>query len=163
MVAPSASICTWQDLSYTDSMYLLDGKVQKVDIQRQLTKICGQLDNEERSRSDPEMEKDSLQDKRSLIVLDLFYNLVTFARQHGLRPDQLSGCFQLYAAFKFTAYPHLTPDNSRECFDYFTGLMVCHSMEQVKLISDYVLRTYFKHFKSYKICMQLFSQDDDGS
>ena len=32
------------------------------------TKILGQLDNEERSRSDPEMEKDSLQDKRSSSV-----------------------------------------------------------------------------------------------
>ena len=161
MVAPSASICTWQDLSYTDSMYLLDGKVQKVDIQRQLTKICGQLDNEERSRSDPEMEKDSLQDKRSLIVLDLFYNLVTFARQHRLRPDQLSGLFSIVRCIH--AHCISSPyDNSRECFDYFTALMVCHSvdrppystslftMEQVKLISDYVLRTYFKHFKLYK-------------
>ena len=79
--------CTVAELQYTDPMYLLDGKVhvQKVDIQRQLTKILGQLNNEQRSRSDPEMDKGSLflQDKRSLIVLDL------------LRPDQLSGLFSI--------------------------------------------------------------------
>ena len=157
MAAPKPCICTWQDLSYTDAVYLLDESVQKVDIQRKLSGVLAQL---ERSETDSQ-DANSLQNKRSLIVLDLFYNLTMFARQHCLRTDQLSGLFSI--VWHLHKYCISSPyDNAKESFSYFTSLMVCHSvdrppystalftMEQVKNTTDYVLQTYFKHFKLYK-------------
>lgn len=157
MAVPKPCICTWQDLSYTDAVYLLDESVQKVDIQRKLSGVIAQLEEGERESQDAI----SLQNKRSLIVLDLFYNLTMFARQHCLRTDQLSGLFSI--VWHLHRHCISSPyDNAKESFAYFTSLMVCHSvdrppystalftMEQVKNITDYVLQTYFKHFKLYK-------------
>ena len=160
MAAPKPSICTWQDLSYTDAVYLLDESVPKVDIQTKLSSVLAQLESKDGAVRESQ-DAISLQNKRFLIVLDLFYNLITFARQHCLRTDQLSGLFSIVRHLHnhCISSPY---DNAKESFAYFTSLMVCHSvdrppystalftMEQVKNITDYVLRTYFKHFKLYK-------------
>ncbi|XP_078064770.1 cilia- and flagella-associated protein 119, partial [Mustelus asterias] len=52
--------------------------------------------------------------------------------------------------------------NVGDCFHYFRELLFCHSVQrppfsvelfngdQVKFITDYILETYFRHFKLYK-------------
>ena len=156
-----ARIFTWDDLSHTDAAFLLDGSIEKTDIQSRLAFVLGLVKDKEDEGDGGRGRGNFLWEKRSLIVLDLFYHLILFARRQNLRTDQLSGLFSivrsLHAACISSPY-----DNSSACFKFFTELMVCHSvnrppcstalftMEQVKAITDYVLLTYFKHFKLYK-------------
>ncbi|KAK6467727.1 coiled-coil domain-containing protein 189 [Huso huso] len=52
--------------------------------------------------------------------------------------------------------------NEQHCFQYFSELLLCHSVrrppfsvdlfsaEQVKMLAEFVINTYFRHFKLYK-------------
>ena len=155
-----ARIYTWEDLSHTDAAFLLDRSVDKTGIQKKLACVLGLVKDREEEK-DGERGGDSSKDKRSLIVLDLFYHCILFARRQSLRTDQLSGLFSIVRSLH-NACVSSPYDNSTACFKFFTELMICHSinrppystalftMEQVKSITDYVLLTYFKHFKLYK-------------
>ncbi|XP_041094669.1 coiled-coil domain-containing protein 189 [Polyodon spathula] len=53
-------------------------------------------------------------------------------------------------------------DNEQNCFQYFEELLLCHSVrrppfsvelfspEQVEMLAEFVINTYFRHFKLYK-------------
>lgn len=99
--------------------------------------------------------------KRLLIQLDLFYYLIRFARTNDFNYQQISTLFSIVRAIhKMTIS---TPcNNLKETIEEFYRLVLHHSAnrppysigvfttDQVKLITDYVLSTYFKHFKFYK-------------
>jgi len=100
-------------------------------------------------------------DKRLLIELDLYYYLIQFAKTNGFNFDQISTLFSIVKIIhKMTIS---TPcDNFKETLDHFYELLLHHSVsrppysigvfsvDQVKSITEYVLSTYFKHFKFYK-------------
>ena len=139
-------ICTWEDVSLTDAEKLLEACV---DTQRLQSELAGLLDE---SRS---------ADKQSLIALDMFTYGVLFCKKRGFSPEQLSAFFTILRSVHAMCIS--TPfDNLQETFAYFRELLLRHSVNrppfstclysiaEVKDITDYVLSTYFKHFKLYK-------------
>lgn len=137
-------ICIWESLTYVDATALLkaDSNHGVMEYLRSMLKIPNAS-------------------KRELITLDLFYYAVQFARRHKFKPEQISALYSIVESIHRLCVS--TPyDNTQACFQLFQDLMVCHSvnrspystqiysLEQVKLITDYVLVSYFKHFKMYK-------------
>jgi len=99
--------------------------------------------------------------KRLLIELDLFYYLIQFAKNNDFNFQQISTLFSIVRTVHNMAIS--TPcNNLKETIEEFYHLLLRHSAnrppysigvfttDQVKLITDYVLSTYFKHFKFYK-------------
>lgn len=143
-------ICTWEDLSYTDAICLLQSETTTEMITDLLTATLNQTVN-----------GGGVQNKRAQITQDLFYYMVLFARKNNFQPDQLSTLFTILKTLHLfcISSPY---DNMESCFQLLQDLLLCHSihrppystllydLNQVKLITDYLLQTYFKHFKLYK-------------
>ena len=143
-------VCCWEDVSYANAKVLLDPEFPQQTMQNLLVQILGLPLNEEKQL-----------DKHGLITLELFGYLVLFARENDFTPEQLSALYTIVASIHQLCLS--TPyDNSQQCFQLLKDLLVCHSVnrppystglfsvKQVKSISDYVLLSYFKHFKLYK-------------
>uniref|UniRef100_A0A8C4SIX9 Cilia and flagella associated protein 119 n=1 Tax=Erpetoichthys calabaricus TaxID=27687 RepID=A0A8C4SIX9_ERPCA len=92
---------------------------------------------------------------RDGILLDLYVYNVLFCRDHHFNKEQTSVCALLCVSE--------TPlGNVSQCFELLRELVLCHSvrrppfsvdlfdMHQVRLVSEYVVNTYFRHFKLYK-------------
>ncbi|XP_067883047.1 coiled-coil domain-containing protein 189 isoform X3 [Heterodontus francisci] len=100
-------------------------------------------------------------DPRAAILLDLYVYTLQFAKSHRFNKEQTSGFFSIVKRLH-QACTGTPLGNVKECFDYFLELVLCNSVrrppfsvdlfnaEQVKLVTDYVLDTYFRHFKLYK-------------
>ncbi|XP_072043900.1 cilia- and flagella-associated protein 119-like isoform X2 [Amphiura filiformis] len=97
----------------------------------------------------------------SAILLDLYFYTVQFALDHNFDKEQLSAFFSIVK--KTHEVCSETPfGNVEQCYEYFKELVLCHAVKrppwsvnqfsphQVKLITDYVLNTYFRHMKLYK-------------
>ena len=143
-------VCCWEDISYANAKILLDPEFPQQMMQNLLVQILGLPLNEEKQL-----------DKRGLITLELFGYLVLFARENDFTAEQLSALYTIVASIHQLCLS--TPyDNSRQCFQLLKDLLVCHSVNrppystglfsvgQVKSITDYILQSYFKHFKLYK-------------
>ena len=146
----SNSICSWKDLSYTDALLVLDPSISNQGILNKLEKILG-LD----------MTEDRRELKRLHITKDLYYNAITFARRENLNPQQLSAMFTIIKTIHklciSTSY-----DNISVCYQTMKDLLISHSvhrppfsiqlysLEQVRNIMEYILQSYFRHFKLYK-------------
>ena len=144
-------ICSWRDLSYTDASELLNPLISNQSLSSRTKDILDlNVDMEDRREQ-----------KRSLIVKDLFYHVIVFARRENFSPEQLSALYSIVKSIHRLCIS--TPyDNTSQCYQMLKELVVSHSvhrppysiqlysLEQVKNIMEYVLQTYFKHFKLYK-------------
>ena len=143
-------VCCWEDVSYANAKILLDSEFPQEMMQNLLVQMLELPLNEEKQL-----------DKRGLITLELFGYLVLFARENDFTEEQLSALYTIVVSIHQLCLS--TPyDNSRQCFQLLKDLLVCHSVNrppystglfsvrQVKSITDYVLQSYFKHFKLYK-------------
>jgi hypothetical protein len=141
-------ICTWEDISYEDGLTLLQSTVSREVINRVLYERLGAI-------------LSSQTDKRKQIILDLFYYVVLFARKNNFDTSQLSTLMTIIKTIHLFCVS--TPyDNIEDGFKLFEALLTHHcvhrppysslvySLHQAKLISEYVLQTYFKHYKMYK-------------
>ncbi|XP_075420894.1 cilia- and flagella-associated protein 119 isoform X2 [Tenrec ecaudatus] len=101
------------------------------------------------------------QNLREAITLDLFSHALIFCRQQGFSMEQTStACALLQDLHKACVATPL--GNVEECYRYFTSVLFCHGVrrppfsinifneEQLLALLDYVVNTYFRHFKLYK-------------
>ncbi|XP_003280491.2 coiled-coil domain-containing protein 189 isoform X1 [Nomascus leucogenys] len=101
------------------------------------------------------------QNLRDAITLDLFCHALIFCRQQGFSLEQTSAaCALLQDLHKACIATPL--GNVEECYRYFTNVLFCHGVrrppfsidlfkeEQLLALEDYVVNTYFRHFKLYK-------------
>uniref|UniRef100_A0A8C8RGS1 Coiled-coil domain containing 189 n=1 Tax=Pelusios castaneus TaxID=367368 RepID=A0A8C8RGS1_9SAUR len=129
------------------SMDLID-KAQTTD---ELKRVLAELFQLQGWESDP----------RAAILLDLYFYTVQFSREHSFNREQSSAFFAIVKDIHEACVE--TPlSNVEECYRYFTELLFCHairrppfsidlfSQEQLALMSDYMVNTYFRHFKLYK-------------
>lgn len=141
-------LCTWEDLSFSDAEQLLEICSDTENLQAQLSSRLGRGEN-------------GKSDKQALIELDLFTYAILFCKKHAFSPEQLSAFFTILKSVHSMCIS--TPyDNFQDSFVYFRELLLRHSVHRppfstslygltkVKAITDYVLSTYFKHFKLYK-------------
>ncbi|XP_066869694.1 cilia- and flagella-associated protein 119 isoform X6 [Kogia breviceps] len=102
-----------------------------------------------------------VQSLRDAITLDLFSHALIFCRQQGFSLEQTStACALLQDLHKACIATPL--GNVEECYRYFTSVLFCHGIrrppfsinlfkeEQLLALADYVVNTYFRHFKLYK-------------
>lgn len=139
-------ICTWEDLSLADTEKLLQSCSTLEAVQRGLRCVLGRADTDS---------------KQDAIELDLYSYAVIFAHKNNFNAAQTSAFFSIVKSVHSLCVS--TPfDNQEQVLELFNHLMVRHgvcrppycvplfSLAQVKTITHYVLRTYFKHFKMYK-------------
>uniref|UniRef100_A0A4X1TMB2 Cilia and flagella associated protein 119 n=1 Tax=Sus scrofa TaxID=9823 RepID=A0A4X1TMB2_PIG len=101
------------------------------------------------------------QNLRDAITLDLFSHILIFCRHQGFSLEQTStACALLQDLHKACIATPL--GNVEECYRYFTSVLFCHGVrrppfsinlfkeEQLLALADYVVNTYFRHFKLYK-------------
>lgn len=143
-----ARICTWADLSLTDVERILGACSETETLQQALTEILG-------------LDVSHSSNKQALIELDMYTYAILFAKKKDLTHEQVSAFFTILKSVHLMCIS--TPfDNLQETFQYFKELLLRHSInrppystslftiEQVRDITEYVLNTYFKHFKLYK-------------
>lgn len=141
-------LCSWEDLSFSDAEQLLEISSDTENLQAQLSSRLGRGET-------------GKSDKQALIELDLFTYAILFCKKHAFSPEQLSAFFTILKSVHSMCIS--TPyDNFQDSFVYFRELLLRHSVHrppfstslysltEVKAITDYVLSTYFKHFKLYK-------------
>lgn len=147
-VVMAARICTWEDLSLTDAERLLKASEATETLQQVLSELLGLGDLASAS-------------KQALIELDLYTYALLFAKSNHFTAEQTSTFFTILKSVHLMCIS--TPfDNLQETFEHFKQLLLRHSINrppfsvglfssaQVRDITDYVLKTYFKHFKLYK-------------
>lgn len=143
-------VCIWRDLSLAQAEELLRACQDFHAMQNTLSNVL----SAQRSLV-------AMTTKQSLIEVDLYSHVVLFSKKLGLEADQLSALFSIvkdvHSLCVSTAH-----DNTADAVKLFKELVVCHSVSrppysvglfslaQAKAITDYVLSTYFKHFKLYK-------------
>ncbi|KAJ1126168.1 hypothetical protein NDU88_004576 [Pleurodeles waltl] len=141
-----ARICIWKDLNMHHMSI-----IEKAETAEELKCVLAELFCLQDSESSP----------RDAVLLELYFYTIQFCRDHGFSREQTS-CF--FSIVKETHQACLeTPlGNTDSCYRYFTDLLMCHSarrppfsidlfsQEQVLQITDYVVNTYFRHFKLYK-------------
>ena len=143
-----ARICTWADLSLTDVERLLGACSETETLQQGLAEILG-------------LDVSHSSNKQALIELDMYTYAILFAKKKDLTHEQVSAFFTILKSVHLMCIS--TPfDNLQETFQYFKELLLRHSLNrppystslftivQVRDITEYVLNTYFKHFKLYK-------------
>ncbi|XP_042330481.1 coiled-coil domain-containing protein 189 [Sceloporus undulatus] len=141
-----AKICMWKYLD-VHSMDLIN-KAETTDI---LKSLLADLLNLQDFESNP----------RSAILLDLYFYTIQFSREQGFNREQTSAFFSIVKDVHEACIETPLP-NVEECYNYFTELVFCHSIrrppfsidlfnqDQLVLITDYVINTYFRHYKLYK-------------
>ncbi|XP_062036213.1 cilia- and flagella-associated protein 119 isoform X7 [Lepus europaeus] len=143
---PQPRICMWKYLDI-HSMQRLEKTASTEEMRKLLAELLG--------LSQPS------QSLRDAIVLDLFHHALTFCRQQGFSLEQTSTvCAMLQELHKACTATPL--GNVEECYRYFSSLLFCHGIrrppfsidlfkeEQLLAVADYVVNTYFRHFKLYK-------------
>jgi hypothetical protein len=104
---------------------------------------------------------DYAQNSRSCVLVDMYFHALEFTRDHCFSKEQ-TACFlsilrQIHDVCVETPF-----DNMCECFKFLQGLVLCHSvqrppfsielfnLDQARHVTQYVIKTYFRHFKLYK-------------
>ncbi|XP_066268746.1 cilia- and flagella-associated protein 119-like isoform X3 [Branchiostoma lanceolatum] len=139
-------VVVWEDLS-VNHMDAIDQATTPDDLRSILGQIFGMSDHRE-----------NLKDG---VLMDLFVYTVLYARAQGFTKEQTSAFFSIVKRTHGVCVE--TPfGNVQECYNYFTELLLCHGTkrppfsvdlfdaDQVRSITDYVVNTYFRHFKLYK-------------
>ncbi|XP_006148203.1 coiled-coil domain-containing protein 189 isoform X1 [Tupaia chinensis] len=143
---PPPRICMWKYLDI-HSMHRLE-KTANVEEMREVLVELLELGCPEQSL-------------RDAITLDLFSHALIFCRQQGFSLEQTSAaCALLQDLHKACVATPL--GNVEECYRFFTSALFCHGVrrppfsinlfkeEQLLALADYVVNTYFRHFKLYK-------------
>ncbi|XP_047693912.1 cilia- and flagella-associated protein 119 isoform X5 [Prionailurus viverrinus] len=143
---PRPRICMWKYLDI-HSMHRLEKTTNTEEMREVLAELLG--------LGSPE------QSLRDAIILDLFSHALIFCRQQGFSLEQTStACALLQDLHKACVATPL--GNVEECYRYFTSVLFCHGVrrppfsinlfreEQLLALADYVVNTYFRHFKLYK-------------
>ncbi|CAM9956977.1 unnamed protein product [Lampetra fluviatilis] len=141
-----ARICLWADLT-VNNMDLLEQAVTAHQLRETLSDVLGL--------------RQHMDEERTKVELDLYFYTVQFAREHNFNKEQTSALFTIVKRTHEVCTE--TPlGNLEQCFSYFRELVLCHAVrrppfsidlfnaEEVKLIIDYVVNTYFRHYKLYK-------------
>ncbi|XP_061446913.1 cilia- and flagella-associated protein 119 isoform X1 [Rhineura floridana] len=141
-----AKICMWKYLD-VHSMDLINKTETTDDLKSLLSSLLDLQDFE----SNP----------RSAILLDLYFYTIQFCQEHGFNREQTSAFFSIVKDVHDACVETPLP-NVEECYKYFTELVFCHSIrrppfsidlfsqDQLVLITDYMINTYFRHYKLYK-------------
>lgn len=95
------------------------------------------------------------------IIMDLYYYTLQFARDNKFNKEQTSAFFSIVKKTHEVCIE--TPfGNLEHTFSYFKELVLCHavnrpphsielfSADQVRLVTEYTVNSYFRHFKMYK-------------
>lgn len=138
--------CTWADFSLSETERLLDTWTDDCVIRQLLIEKLG---------------LDAFPTKQRRILLDLFTYTWLFGKKETYTPAQLSTILtmvkRLHARCTSTAR-----ENLEDVLTFFQELLVQHSVNrppfshsifspcQVKSITEFILSTYFKHYKLYK-------------
>ncbi|KAM4829466.1 cilia- and flagella-associated protein 119 [Thomomys bottae] len=143
---PQPGICMWKYLDF-HSMQRLEKTATVEEMREVLAELLGLGSSE--------------QSLRDAITLDLFTHALIFCRQRGFSLEQMSAaCAMLQDLHKACVATPL--GNVEECYRYFTSVLFCHGVrrppfsidlfkeEQLLALADYVVNTYFRHFKLYK-------------
>ncbi|XP_012515694.1 PREDICTED: coiled-coil domain-containing protein C16orf93 homolog [Propithecus coquereli] len=143
---PRPRICMWKYLDI-HSMHRLE-KTANIEEMREVLAELLELGCPEQSL-------------RDAITLDLFSHALIFCRQQCFSLEQTStACALLQDLHKACVATPL--GNVEECYRYFTSVLFCHGVrrppfsidlfkeEQLLNLADYVVNTYFRHFKLYK-------------
>ncbi|KAM6156247.1 cilia- and flagella-associated protein 119 [Rhynchocyon petersi] len=143
---PRPRICMWKYLDI-HSMHRLEKTNNVEEMREVLAELMGLSCSE--------------QNLREAIILDLFCHALIFCRQQGFSLEQTSAaCALLQDLHKACVATPL--GNVEECYRYFTSILLCHGVrrppfsidlfneEQLLVLLDYVVNTYFRHFKLYK-------------
>ncbi|XP_068940764.1 cilia- and flagella-associated protein 119 isoform X2 [Petaurus breviceps papuanus] len=143
---PQPRICLWKYLD-VHSMDLLERTTTLEEMQELLAELLG-LGRPDRS-------------PREAVILDMFCHTLIFCRQQHFSQEQTSAaCALLQDLHKACIATPL--GNVEDCFRFFTSLLFCHGVrrppfsidlfgeEQLLSLSDYIINTYFRHFKLYK-------------
>ncbi|KAM9210868.1 cilia- and flagella-associated protein 119 isoform 2-T2 [Dugong dugon] len=143
---PQPRICMWKYLDI-HSMHRLEKTANVEEMREVLAELLG--------LSCPE------QNLREAITLDLFSHALIFCRQQAFSLEQTSAaCALLQDLHKACIATPL--GNMEECYRYFISVLFCHGVkrppfsidlfneQQLLALSDYVINTYFRHFKLYK-------------
>lgn len=138
-------ICLWEDLSFSNTEKLQECEATVEDVKKELTEILG-MSNE---------------DKQSQIELDLYTQTLLYAKTNDFTAHQMSAFFTIIKSVHMLCCS--TPfDNQHQALELFNKLLISHgvarppyslmvfSLQQIENVSDYVLSTYFKHYKLYK-------------
>ena len=147
-MAGAVRVCSWEDVSFSDAETLLE---LSGDSERLQTHLVALLSKKGTRKGE----------KQAAIELDLFTYAVLFCKKNQFSLEQLSAFFTILKSVHCMCVS--TPyDNFQETVVFFRELLLRHcvqrppfskclySLSQVKAITDYVLSTYFKHFKMYK-------------
>ncbi|XP_003478294.1 cilia- and flagella-associated protein 119 isoform X1 [Cavia porcellus] len=143
---PQPRICMWKYLDI-HSMHQLEKTASVEEMREVLAKLL-----------EIGWPEQSLQDA---ITLDLFSHALIFCHQQGFSMEQTSAaCALLQDLHKACVATPL--GNVEECYRHFTTALFCHGVrrppfsidlfkeEQLLALADYVVSTYFRHFKLYK-------------
>ncbi|XP_036136105.1 coiled-coil domain-containing protein 189 isoform X1 [Molossus molossus] len=143
---PQPRICMWKYLDI-HSMHRLEKTANNEEMREVLANLLG--------LGYPE------QSPRDAITLDLFSHVLIFCAQQGFSVEQTSTAYALLQDLHKACVA--TPlGNVEECYRYFTSVLFCHGVrrppfsinlfkeEQLLALADYVVNTYFRHFKLYK-------------
>lgn len=95
------------------------------------------------------------------IIMDLYYYTLQFARENNFTKEQTSAFFSIVKKTHEVCIE--TPfGNVDQTFNYFKELVLCHAVnrpphsielftpDQVRLVTEYTVNSYFRHFKMYK-------------
>ncbi|XP_013360221.1 PREDICTED: coiled-coil domain-containing protein C16orf93 homolog isoform X4 [Chinchilla lanigera] len=143
---PQPRICMWKYLDI-HSMHRLE-KTASVEEMREVLAELLEIGWPEQSL-------------RDAITLDLFSHALIFCHQQGFSLEQTSAaCALLQDLHKACVATPL--GNVEECYRHFITALFCHGIrrppfsvdlfkeEQLLALADYVVNTYFRHFKLYK-------------
>ena len=151
-----AKVELWKYLSPTDIEQLLKSFQNTDDVLKNRDyENCKQVISE-KFRLNP------TSDRRDTILVDKYYFLIKFCSKHEFNREQTSALIytltKLHELMKSTAY-----GNIDQCYVYLKQMIILYSVyrppyslklfepEEAKLVLDYFVNTYLKHFKLYKL------------
>ena len=149
----SVELCTWVDLSLADVRQLLKCCSDREGLKHELAQKLGL----ECAGEDIPAEKL----KQTSIEADLFTYAFLFGIRENYSPAQLSTLITIVKRLHTLCVSTLF-DNHSEAVCYFQRLVIQHSINrppfsieifnprEVKMLNEYILSTYFKHYKLYK-------------
>lgn len=141
-----AKVCIWSDLTVADIDRLEDAETPE-----QIKRLLCELQH---------LDEPSLNPKHA-VLLDLYYYTLQFARQQVFNKEQTSAFFSIVKN-THTVCTETPFGNVQQCFNYFREMVLCHAVKrppfsvdlfkpaQVRSITEYVINTYFRHYKLYK-------------
>ncbi|XP_064618543.1 cilia- and flagella-associated protein 119-like isoform X2 [Lineus longissimus] len=141
-----AKICLWADLTVSDLDELEESWISPERVKQALSRIFN-LENGD--------------DLKTGILLDLYFYTLQFAKENKFSKEQTSALFSMVKQTHEICVE--TPfENVMQCFQHFREQVLCHAVkrppysidlfgpEEVRKITEYVINTYFRHYKMYK-------------